>query len=583
MELISNSSDLPEKNDTSITYYRRVDLKSGKYEPLTNLDDAYKGHYRHMSNVTVQTLQNCPNKCSYRGVCAVQNSQSTCICLSGYSGQACDIEDISFCLNGCNGRGACHRGFCHCTPPYFGSDCSRQAAFELLDLLPANASNTTTLSKPLLSLSRLSLLKSFSLAAAAAAVVEATAAAATKIKPSTPALLTSTGSENIYERSNLNYSVNSTFPSPPLQVKWPTTAQISSYFPQRNRIKVYIYELPTHLLFNVPPSEVSHNRHRLPMAYEKFESLLFRDWAIRTENPYEANLFYIPAFTFTSLWDMPDPSEQLRVAIDYVITNLPFFNRSLGRDHFVWYPSNRDSCSIDNTSPVIRSVMKIVHFGLHFNAHQKDLANVIHVNASDLFNGCFDPKKDVVAPPLVHVSFTQSRQIYAEIEAKKGFVHRSILFFYSGFIPDKQRHSGENVPLDMLTLVQKRYNNDVSIKFINESGTGYKNWMQRATFCLIPYGSGWGIRFAESILLGCIPVLIQDHVWQGFADFIPIHTFAVMLRSDEMQNAIEYLKSYSEAEIAEMRRSLLRHHASFSWNPELQGKAYFYTIKSLTQ
>ena len=30
------------------------------------------------------------------------------------------------------------------------------------------------------------------------------------------------------------------------------------------------------------------------------------------------------------------------------------------------------------------------------------------------------------------------------------------------------------------------------------------------------YGHGWGIRVMQSIQFGCIPVIIQDHVYQAF-------------------------------------------------------------------
>jgi hypothetical protein len=34
------------------------------------------------------------------------------------------------------------------------------------------------------------------------------------------------------------------------------------------------------------------------IAYKGFISGLLTDWAVRTENPWEANLFYVPALTY---------------------------------------------------------------------------------------------------------------------------------------------------------------------------------------------------------------------------------------------------------------------------------------------
>jgi hypothetical protein len=33
-------------------------------------------------------------------------------------------------------------------------------------------------------------------------------------------------------------------------------------------------------------------------AYQHFMASLYKDWAVRTENPWEANLFYVPALTY---------------------------------------------------------------------------------------------------------------------------------------------------------------------------------------------------------------------------------------------------------------------------------------------
>lgn len=41
----------------------------------------------------------------------------------------CVQVDIGACLNGCQGRGVCRRGFCHCKPGYWGKDCSRSVAY----------------------------------------------------------------------------------------------------------------------------------------------------------------------------------------------------------------------------------------------------------------------------------------------------------------------------------------------------------------------------------------------------------------------------------------------------------------------
>jgi hypothetical protein len=77
------------------------------------------------------------------------------------------------------------------------------------------------------------------------------------------------------------------------------------------------------------------------IAYKGFNSGLLHDWAVRTENPWEANLFYVPALTYAYSSNLGDVVEHLRRVMGWVRAAHPFFNRTGGRDHFVWLPNDR--------------------------------------------------------------------------------------------------------------------------------------------------------------------------------------------------------------------------------------------------
>jgi hypothetical protein len=51
-----------------------------------------------------------------------------CWCHAGFTGSRCEsstnFRPIQACLNGCSGRGKCVRNWCHCSPGYYGVDCS---------------------------------------------------------------------------------------------------------------------------------------------------------------------------------------------------------------------------------------------------------------------------------------------------------------------------------------------------------------------------------------------------------------------------------------------------------------------------
>ncbi len=50
---------------------------------------------------------------------------------------------------------------------------------------------------------------------------------------------------------------------------------------------------------------------------------------------------------------------------------------------------------------------------------------------------------------------------------------------------------------------------------ISEGATSdYYTDIRSSKFCLSPYGHGWGIRTNIYMAYGCVPVIIQDHVYQ---------------------------------------------------------------------
>ena len=93
-----------------------------------------------------------------------------------------------------------------------------------------------------------------------------------------------------------------------------------------------------------PPTTHQHFSHPgyLPMysAFEAFFNQLSGDEVVRTENPHEANLFYVPLFLFTLCDNAGDPYELARRGLLHVSERYPQFwgrnqggLRFMGNDH----------------------------------------------------------------------------------------------------------------------------------------------------------------------------------------------------------------------------------------------------------
>jgi hypothetical protein len=75
------------------------------------------------------------------------------------------------------------------------------------------------------------------------------------------------------------------------------------------------------------------------------------------------------------------------------------------------------------------------------------------------------------------------------------------------------------------------------------SRPSYKNDVYDSKFCLAPTGAGWGIRIMEVILMGCLPVIIQDNVTQPLEEVIPYEKFSVRVAEADMERLPQILEA----------------------------------------
>jgi hypothetical protein len=117
--------------------------------------------------------------------------------------------------------------------------------------------------------------------------------------------------------------------------------------PSHRSIKVYIYELPSHLNrdFVARDPRVRETMFATEiLIHENFEQS-----AVRTLDPEEADFYFIPVYTAGVLEEsgrvIPDTSASTMLeAVTYVAENWPYFNRLRGLDHVVVAPHDYGAC-----------------------------------------------------------------------------------------------------------------------------------------------------------------------------------------------------------------------------------------------
>ncbi|PNH00409.1 Tenascin, partial [Tetrabaena socialis] len=231
--------------------------------------------------------------------------------------------------------------------------------------------------------------------------------------------------------------------------------QGSVHHPYYPSLKVYMYDIPMSVVGPQPFDDGDADVFVIYQAFQRFMEMFLRDTSgVRTENPYEANLFYIPTFAFYATcgfwkatgrgekrgrqWDLPDmlaanlgdPTAAVVRAVDWASSKFPFFARSKGKDHFVVLTSDRGACYLQ-PAPQTENLIRLVHFGLErFNI--SDMGPLVQNKEY----GCFKSGRDVVMAPFFKPKDVVIREVHAQLEQAGGpealLAKKNVLFFFSG-------------------------------------------------------------------------------------------------------------------------------------------------------
>ena len=144
----------------------------------------------------------------------------------------------------------------------------------------------------------------------------------------------------------------------------------------------------------------------------RFLRSLLRDPTVRTLDPHEADLFFVPLFTYyTITGNTGTPRSDVDVATQHLNTTMPFFwQRHGGADHIFFATGDKGFCGMDSVGPS-QSPIYISHFGLMagfrdgmsaFDKFPNKFGRQRTLEQQLRKNGwCFAPHKDIVVPAYV--------------------------------------------------------------------------------------------------------------------------------------------------------------------------------------
>ncbi|CAM8969990.1 hypothetical protein QQ045_005687 [Rhodiola kirilowii] len=442
----------------------------------------------------------------------------------GLWGLFCEIPVQSVCLNQCSGQGFCRGGFCQCDNGWYGSDCS------------------------------------------------------------TPSISSSVLKWPLWLR--------------PAHVTMPTATQVSgsvldfNAVVKRRRPLIYVYDLPPE--FNSLLLEGRHYKLEcVNRIYDDRNATIWTDLLYgaqiaiyesllasphRTLNGEEADYFFVPVLDsciITRADDAPHLSmqdhkglrssltlEYYRKAFDHISSQYTYWNRSSGRDHIWFFSWDEGACYAPKE---IWNSMMLVHWGNTNSKHNHSTTayyadNWDHIPSARRGNHtCFDPRKDLVLPAWKSPDTSALRVKFWAWPREK----RKIFFYFNGNLgpayeggrPEATYSMGIRQHLaeeygsspNKEGKLGKQHSEDVIVTSLRSDH--YHADLGSSIFCGVLPGDGWSGRMEDSILQGCIPVIIQDGIFLPYENVLNYESFAVRIREDEIPNMIKILRKFNETEI----------------------------------
>ncbi|KAL8133449.1 uncharacterized protein LOC141712540 isoform X1 [Apium graveolens] len=451
--------------------------------------------------------------------------KTDCDCkYDGLWGAFCEVPVSCTCINQCSGHGYCRGGFCQCDQGWYGADCS------------------------------------------------------------IPSALASIGKWPQWLR--------------PAQVNIPDHTQVTGDLDnitavvEKKRPLIYVYDLPpefnslllegrhfklecvNRIYDDVNNTLWTNNLYGSQMAL--YEQLLASPY--RTINGEEADYFFVPVLDsciITRADDAPHLSMQehrglrssltlefYKNAYNHLVDQYPYWNRSLGRDHIWSFSWDEGACYAPKE---IWNSMMLVHWGNTNSKHNHSTTAYWADNWDNISpdrrgdHPCFDPDKDLVLPAWKSPNLDSLKLKLWSWPREK----RKMLFYFNGNLgpayengrPETTYSMGirQKVAEEFGSVPNKEGNlgrqhaDDVTVTPMRSDN--YHEDLASSVFCGVMPGDGWSGRMEDSILQGCIPVIIQDGIFLPYENVLNYKSFSVRIKEDEIPSMMNVLRGINDTEI----------------------------------
>mmetsp|Transcript_21454 Transcript_21454/g.54885 ORF Transcript_21454/g.54885 Transcript_21454/m.54885 type:complete len:272 (+) Transcript_21454:253-1068(+) len=179
---------------------------------------------------------------------------------------------------------------------------------------------------------------------------------------------------------------------------------------------------------------------------------------------------------------------------------------------------------------------------------------------------CYNPLKDILMPV-----FTSINQIAKSPHLLPAHTRRPrrLLFHWRGQVLYHFPNYSFGIRQQVCDLYSDRAGSskwrDQGILVSGKHSVKYLDEMLSSKFCGVFPGNGWG-HIETPILLGCIPVVVQDAILTPWENVLDFSSFALRLPRSDIPRLPEILRAVPESKIASMQEAMSRVWERFTYS-----------------
>ncbi|XP_062082183.1 probable glucuronoxylan glucuronosyltransferase IRX7 [Humulus lupulus] len=311
-------------------------------------------------------------------------------------------------------------------------------------------------------------------------------------------------------------------------------------------LKIYVYDLPPNFNADWLSNERCSN-HLFASEVAIHRALLTSD--VRTFDPYEADFFFVPVYVscnFSTVNGFPaigHARSLISSAINALSSEYPFWNRSGGSDHVFVASHDFGSCFhtmenvaiADGVPAFLKNSIILQTFGVTNHHPCQDVENV-------------------VIPP-----FVSPESIRRTLDKAPANGRRDIFAFFRGKMEVNPKNvSGRYYSKKVRTAIWRKFGNDRRFYLQRHRFAGYQSEIVRSVFCLCPLGwAPWSPRLVESVVLGCVPVIIADNIRLPFPEAVRWPEISLTVAEKDVGKLGRILEHVAATNISAIQKNLM--------------------------